>query len=189
MAKKPFGTGVLFADRAHTAFMEFTLRQYGNMKNRMRKKLKNKDAELPFSLKDFRADILSVMDGKEDGAILCRYCNTHFTIEGIAVDHAKPLSRGGSPGLENLDYPCRPCNNRKGEMDPVEFKKLLAFLETIPLARIGVLKRLEQSVSLAAGARSNAGIIGDLRKSGVWGQAQKARLAKKKAKESGLGKF
>jgi hypothetical protein len=74
-------------------------------------------------------------------------------------------------------------------MDPVEFKKLLAFLETIPLARIGVLKRLEQSVSLAAGARSNAGIIGDLRKSGVWGQAQKARLAKKKARESGLGKF
>ena len=186
---KPVGTGSLFQDRSHTAFLEFTSRQYGNMKNRMRKKLKNKDAEFPFSLKDFRADILSVMDGKEDGAILCRYCNTHFTIEGIAVDHAKPLSRGGSPDLSNLDYPCRPCNNRKGEMDPVEFKKLLAFLETIPLARIGVLKRLEQSVSLAAGARSNAGIIGDLRKSGVWGQAQKARLAKKKAKESGLGAF
>jgi 5-methylcytosine-specific restriction endonuclease McrA len=189
MAKKPVGTGSLFADRAHTAFLEFTSRQYGNMKNRMRKKLKNKDAELPFSLKDFRADILSVMDGKEDGAILCRYCNTHFTIEGIAVDHAKPLSRGGSPGLENLDYPCRPCNNRKGEMDPVEFKKLLAFLETIPLARIGVLKRLEQSVALAAGARSNAATIGELKKTGQWQAVQAARREKKKAKESGLGAF
>jgi 5-methylcytosine-specific restriction endonuclease McrA len=186
---KPVGVGALFEDRAHTAFMEFTLRQYGNMKNRMRKKLKNKDAELPFSLKDFRADILSVMDGKEDGAILCRYCNTHFTIEGIAVDHAKPLSRAGSPGLENLDYPCRPCNNRKGEMDPVEFKKLLAFLETIPLARIGVLKRLEQSVALAAGARSNAATIGELKKTGQWQAVQAARREKKKAKESGLGAF
>lgn len=186
---KPIGTGVLFADRAHTAFMEFTLRQYGNMKNRMRKKLKNKDAELPFSLKDFRADILSVMDGKEDGSAICRYCHGFFTIEGIAVDHAKPLSRGGSPGLENLDYPCRPCNNRKGELTIEEFTKLLAFLETIPLARISVLKRLEQSVSLAAGARSNAATIGELKKTGQWQAVQAARRAKKKAKESGLGKF
>ncbi len=186
---KPVGSGSLFQDRAHKAFMEFTGRQYQSMKARIRKKQKDDKAELPFSLKDFRADILSVMGGKEDGAILCRYCRTHFTIDGIAVDHAKPLSRGGSPGLDNLDYPCRPCNNRKGEMDPVEFLKLLAFLETIPLARISVLKRLEQSVALAAGARSNAGIIGDLRKSGVWGQAQAARLARKRAKQSGLGKF
>lgn len=187
--KKPVGTGSLFQDRSHTAFLEFTSRQYGNMKNRMRKKLKNKDAELPFSLKDFRADILSVMDGKEDGAILCRYCNTHFTIEGIAVDHAKPLSRGGSPDLSNLDYPCRPCNSRKGEMDPIEFSKLLAFLETIPLARISVLKRLEQSVSLAAGARSNMAVIGKLKESGEWQKVQAAQRAKKKAKESGLGAF
>ena len=82
---KPVGTGSLFQDRSHTAFLEFTSRQYGNMKNRMRKKLKNKDAELPFSLKDFRADILSVMDGKEDGAIECRYCKTHFTIENLII--------------------------------------------------------------------------------------------------------
>jgi hypothetical protein len=88
-----------------------------------------------------------------------------------------------------LDYPCRPCNNRKGELTIEEFTKLLAFLETIPLARISVLKRLEQSVSLAAGARSNAATIGELKKTGQWQAVQAARRAKKKAKESGLGKF
>jgi len=183
------GTGALFADRAHSAFMEFTLRQYGNMKHRIRKKLKDDKAELPFNLNAFRADILGVMGDREDGVILCRYCRTNFTIEGIAVDHAVPLSKRGSPGLENLDYPCRPCNNRKGDMDPVDFMKLLAFLETIPLSRISVLKRLEQSVSLAAGARGNMATITELKKTGQWQAVQKARLAKKKEKESGLGAF
>jgi hypothetical protein len=70
-----------------------------------------------------------------------------------------------------------------------EFTKLLAFLETIPYARIDVLKRLEQSVALAAGARADMAIKNELRKSGVWGQAQKARRDRKKEKESGLGQF
>jgi 5-methylcytosine-specific restriction endonuclease McrA len=180
---KPVGIGALFPKSAHSVFMESTLRQYGNMKNRMRKKLKDEKYELPFSLKDYREDILSVMDGKIDGATECRYCRKFVTVEDVAVDHAKPLSRGGSPGLENLDYTCRPCNNRKGELEIDEFKKLLAFLETIPLARIGVLKRLEQSISLAAGAWADMAIKNDLRKSGAWGAAQAARREKKKAKE------
>jgi len=181
--KKNAKIGLLFD--VHSNFMAISGQRYDSMSTRLKKK---GFPSTPFTKEEFRADMLNVLGG-ENGSAQCRYCHGFFTIEGIAVDHAKPLSRGGSPDLSNLDYPCRPCNNRKGEMDPVEFKKLLAFLETIPLARIGVLKRLEQSVSLAAGARSNAGIIGDLRKSGVWGQAQKARLAKKKAKESGLGAF
>lgn len=187
--KKPVGIGSLFPKSAHSRFMEATLRQYGNMKNRMRKKLKDDKYELPFNLKEYRDDILSVMDGKEDGATECRYCRKFVTVEDLAVDHAKPLSRGGSPGLENLDYTCRPCNNRKGELEIDEFKKLLAFLETIPLGRIGVLKRLEQSVALAAGARADMAIKGELKKSGAWGQVQKARSDRKKAKDSGLGRF
>lgn len=186
---KPVGIGSLFPKSAHSIFMESTLRQYGNMKNRMRKKLKDDKYELPFNIKEFRSDVLSVMDGKEDGATECRYCRKIITIEDVAVDHAKPLSRGGSPGLDNLDYICRPDNNRKGELEIDEYKKLLAFLETIPLARISILKRLEQSVALAAGSRNNAGVIGELRKTGAWQTVQAARNAKKKAKESGLGKF
>jgi hypothetical protein len=74
-------------------------------------------------------------------------------------------------------------------MDPQDFIKLLAFLETIPMSRIDVLKRLEQSVSLAAGARSNMATIGKLKESGEWQKVQAAQRAKKKAKESGLGAF
>ena len=70
-------------------------------------------------------------------------------------------------------------------MTPAEFLALLAFLETIPLARIDVLKRLEQSVSLAAGARANAGVISDLKRFGTWQQAQAVRRAAKKEGQHG----
>ena len=183
MSKKGLGSGLLF--NAHSRFLTLSGQRYDSMSARLKKK---GFPSLPFTKEEFRSDLLNVLGG-EDGSVKCRYCGMMYDIEGIAVDHAKPLSRGGSPGLDNLDYPCRPCNNRKGEMDPVEFTKLLAFLETIPLARISVLKRLEQSVSLAAGARSNMGVINDLKKAGIWGQAQKARRDAKKAKESGLGAF
>jgi len=113
-----------------------------------------------------------------------------FALDGIAVDHAKPLSRGGSAGLENIDYPCRADNYRKGSMTMQEYGFLLAFLETQhPLMRQDVLSRLEKAVQLASGAFANQGVINDLKKTGVWSQAQAARRAKKKAKESGLGPF
>ena len=105
MAKPPIATGSLFEDRAHKAYMEFTLRQYGHMKTRWRKKLKNDKIDLPFSLTQFREQVLRMMGGKEDGVIQCRYCKVHLTIEGIAVDHATPLSRNGSPGPSRVVIP------------------------------------------------------------------------------------
>ena len=179
-------SGILFPDTGHKMFFEVTSARYSSMRDRLKKK---KLPPLSFTLDEFRSDILGVMGGKENGAIICRYCKMAFTIDQIAVDHARPLSRGGSTELDNLDYPCRPCNARKGSMDPKEFIALLAFLETIPLARIDVLKRLEQSVSLAAGARSNMAVINKLKETGQWQEAQKQRRDAKKAKESGLGKF
>lgn len=181
---KPVGNGSLFPKNAHDEFMSVTRARYSSMVDRMKRK---KLPPLPFTLEEFRADILSVMGGKEDGSLECRYCKGRFSIDGIAVDHYKPLSKNGSLGLENIDYPCRPCNNRKGSTHPADFVKLLAFLETIPLSRIDILKRLEQSVSLAAGARSNMATIGKLKESGEWQKVQAAQRAKKKAKESGLG--
>jgi 5-methylcytosine-specific restriction endonuclease McrA len=183
---KPVGIGSLFPKSSHDEFMGVTRSRYSGMVERLKRK---KLPEIPFTLEEFRQDILGVMGGKEDAPIQCGYCKKYCTLSEVAVDHATPLSRGGSAGLCNLDYPCHACNNRKGSMSVEEFTKLLAFLETIPLARTDVLKRLEQSVALAAGARSNAGTIGDLKKSGVWSQAQAARRAKKKAKQSGLGPF
>jgi hypothetical protein len=181
--KKNAKIGLLFD--VHSNFMAISGQRYDSMSTRLKKK---GFPSTPFTKEEFRADMLNVLGG-ENGSAQCRYCHGFFTIEGIAVDHAVPLSKRGSPGLENLDYPCRPCNNRKGDMDPVDFMKLLAFLETIPLSRISVLKRLEQSVALAAGARGNMATITELKKTGQWQAVQKARLAKKKEKESGLGAF
>lgn len=74
-------------------------------------------------------------------------------------------------------------------MSPGEYLSLLAFLETIPLARIDVLKRLEQSVALAAGARGNAAVIHTLKQTGQWQAVQASRREKMKAKKDGLPKF
>jgi hypothetical protein len=161
--------------------MEITGARYYSMRERMKRKGL---PPLPFTLDEFRDDILSVMGGREDGAVECRYCKGRFSLDGIAVDHANPLSRGGSTGLNNIDYPCKPCNDKKGSLTLDEFTKLLVFLEKeLPLARQDILSRLEKSVKLAAGAFANHGIINDLRKSGIWGKAQKERSAKKRAKQ------
>jgi hypothetical protein len=148
--RHPAGVGILFANKAKIGFLALTGSRYDSMVTRMAKK---KLPPLPFTKEEFRAHVLAALGGHDDGAVNCRYCRGWFTLEDLAVDHSKPLSRGGSAGLDNLEYPCKPCNDRKGSMSPDEYLALLAFLETIPLGRIDVLKRLEQSVKLAAGAR------------------------------------
>jgi 5-methylcytosine-specific restriction endonuclease McrA len=184
---KPIGIGVLFPRDAHKTFMDVTRSRYSGMVERLKRK------ELPpldFDLDAFRADVLGVLGGKEDGVVVCRYCKMYFGVEDIAVDHAQPLSRGGKTGLSNLDYPCKRCNDIKGSLTIDELLKLIEFLEKeIPLARQDVLSRLQKAVALAAGARADMAIKGELKKSGAWGQVQKARRDRKKAKESGLGRF
>lgn len=143
--------GALFPQAGRTSFNDLTRSRYAGMCARFEKK---QIPPPPFSLDQFRADILSVMGDKEDGVILCRYCNRYFTIEDIAVDHATPLSRGGSAALDNIDYPCKSDNNRKGSMSMNEYAQLLSFLETVhPLMRKDILSRLEKANSLAASAR------------------------------------
>jgi hypothetical protein len=109
---------------------------------------------LPFDKDGFREHVLNAMGGHYDGYFRCPYCNGYFTMEQVAVDHVHPLSRGGGVELENLEFPCKPCNNRKGSMTPQEYLLLLDFLDTkIPLAKTDVLQRLEISIQLAAADR------------------------------------
>ena len=143
--------GTLFPKQAHTAFLEITRRQYGHMAERMKR---SKLPPLPFDLEQYRADVLGVMGGKEDGAIQCRYCHRWFTLAEINVDHAKPLSQGGSAGLDNLDYPCAADNDGKGGLTVAQYLDLLRYLDGIhPLARKDILSRLKRANALAAGAR------------------------------------
>lgn len=147
---KSIGTGNLYAGKS--IFLRISGQAYDNMLARvMRKGFYG----LPFDKPAFRAHVLSAMGGVYDGFFRCRYCMGHFTLEQVAVDHSHPLSRGGGVELENLDFPCKPCNARKGNTTPEEYLLLLEFLDNkIPLAKTGVLQRLEISVQLAAADRA-----------------------------------
>lgn len=151
MRGKKVGSGILFQDTVKSVFLRVTGQAFDNMLARVTRK---GFPGLPFDKDGFREHILAAMGGNYDGYFRCRYCSGYFALEQVAVDHSLPLSRGGGVELENLDYPCKPCNNRKGSMPPDEYFKLLRFLdEEIPLAKTDVLKRLEISVQLAAADR------------------------------------
>jgi len=147
---KPVGTGALFENNAKSEFLRLTGSRYDGMKVRNEKK---KLPPLPFTKEQFRTHVLHNMRGNYDGAINCRYCHKVCTLQEVAADHEMPLSRGGGSGLENIGFPCADCNAQKGSMTPAEFVTLLACLERMPFARIDVLKRLQQSVKLAASVR------------------------------------
>lgn len=56
----------------------------------------------------------------------CIYCEAHIIIGEMHMDHAIPLSRGGSHNLENLVPSCAPCNLRKFNKTAEEFLALIA---------------------------------------------------------------
>lgn len=185
--RKPVGNASLFKKDAHARFMETTGARYNSMKARVKAKL---HLELPFSLEEFRADVLKVMGGFEDGVLTCRYCTGIFPVEEIAADHALPISRGGGPELSNIDYPCITCNQAKESLTPDEFIKLLRFLDTeIPLAKTNILARLQKAISLAIGMWRNTAIIDYLKTTGDWQRASKILADRKRDKDLGLKPF
>lgn len=181
---KPIGVGQLFEETAKSAFLRLTGSRYDSMRQRLERK-KNGPV-LPFTKEQYRAKMLAAMNGAYDGFVQCRYCRAFCSLEQLASDHEMPLSRGGSPGLDNIGFPCKRCNSAKGALTPDEFLQLLKFLEIeIPMGRMDVLERLEKSVQVMAGQRFNAGVVKELKRSGAF-QAARDEL---KAKKKGLGAF
>jgi hypothetical protein len=150
--KKPLGAGVLFQREVRSLFLTITGKTYDNMLARiMRKGFPG----VPFDKDAFRHHVLRAMGGLPDGFFRCRYCSGYFTLEQVAVDHALPLSRGGGVDLDNLEFPCKADNFRKGSLTPDEYILLLEFLDQrIPLAKTDVLNRLEISVQLVTAERA-----------------------------------
>lgn len=68
-----------------------------------------------------RAEIEALLV-KQSG--LCAYCSVDITA-GYEADHIQPLARGGSNWIRNIQLTCRPCNNAKRAIDPVEFARRL----------------------------------------------------------------
>lgn len=57
----------------------------------------------------------------------CVYCQTALG-DDYHADHIKPLSRGGSNWITNIQLLCKRCNNRKRATDPVEYARRLGLL-------------------------------------------------------------
>lgn len=164
------GTGALFDSGEAKRFRAIIRDRYRLLAMRLGKK----KIPLTFSVEGLAAHILAQMGGYHDDVITCRYCHRPIDLSDAALDHAVPFARGGSPDLSNIELICRECNDRKGGLLPEEYELLLAFLEReIPLARMEILKRLQQSTKLAASMRHNMARIGELKKTGEWQKAAK----------------
>jgi 5-methylcytosine-specific restriction endonuclease McrA len=153
---------IAFPSLAHKQFMDITKDRYRNMAVRL---AKDYHLTLPFTLAQLRDFVLLELGGREDGAIRCRYCGRMCDLAAIALDHAVPLSRGGWVGLNNIELPCAPCNAQKGEMTPIQFERLLEFLEsdTMCTARPSILERLQAYSKLLANKRRDEAQLRELK--------------------------
>lgn len=141
-------TPSLFPSDAKRRFTTTTADRFRHMSERYAKK---KLPPPPFTLAQLRQHI---SDAIVDGAFRCRYCNRVCDISEVALDHATPIIRGGSLGLDNIEIPCAGCNSAKGELTAAEFAALMDFLErVIPFARTDVLDRLAKYGKLVSAKR------------------------------------
>jgi 5-methylcytosine-specific restriction endonuclease McrA len=81
----------------------------------------------------------------------CPYCGDTLKPGHYNYDHIKPLSRGGSCSITNMQVLCSRCNRRKGALDSVEYLMLINALDGIAntvgdtFCKCNVLKRLSAS--------------------------------------------
>jgi 5-methylcytosine-specific restriction endonuclease McrA len=74
-----------------------------------------------------RAALLKVYRrADQESLILCYWCRRLTTREERHVDHIRPLSQKGEHAAGNLCIACVECNIAKGDMDPEEFRKIVA---------------------------------------------------------------
>ena len=55
----------------------------------------------------------------------CYYCAKDVPFKDITMDHLVPLARGGRSTKDNLVPSCKPCNNLKKSMMPLEWEEYL----------------------------------------------------------------
>jgi 5-methylcytosine-specific restriction endonuclease McrA len=152
-------------DSVEDRFMQKSRELYNNMKQRFSEKRNKRDRiirvgrTLPFDLAQFRLWLAHQLGG-ENGVIKCRYCAQFVTIDDMVLDHAMPLSQGGSIGFENLHILCKLHNDQKGGMCSACFDALLNWSAgcVVPAGihnecRNEMLHRLAIAVQLAAQRR------------------------------------
>lgn len=50
----------------------------------------------------------------------CQYCEKKLTTKELSIDHVIPRSKKGKNNFENCVTSCKPCNNRKANLEPNE---------------------------------------------------------------------
>lgn len=58
------------------------------------------------------------------GKGVCYYCKGHFTPQELSMDHLVPVIRGGKSTKANIVPACKPCNDDKKYLLPVEWQGL-----------------------------------------------------------------
>lgn len=53
----------------------------------------------------------------------CVYCRRYFPVDIMHVDHKKPISKGGSDEMDNLQVLCPTCNSSKGSYTDEEYRR------------------------------------------------------------------
>lgn len=54
----------------------------------------------------------------------CLKCNKEFPFEKLTLDHVKPVSKGGTSFIWNIQPLCKPCNSRKGAKE-IDYRQTL----------------------------------------------------------------
>jgi 5-methylcytosine-specific restriction protein A len=52
----------------------------------------------------------------------CYYCDVQLKKTEVTMDHIVPIIRGGLTTKSNIVVCCRPCNQRKADLTPVEIQ-------------------------------------------------------------------
>jgi 5-methylcytosine-specific restriction endonuclease McrA len=60
---------------------------------------------------------------------VCHYCGASFPPRELTMDHLVPLVRGGKTTKTNVVPCCKPCNDKKKYLLPVEWQEYLDGLQ------------------------------------------------------------
>lgn len=60
----------------------------------------------------------------------CHYCRESIPPSELTMDHVVPIVRGGKSSKSNLVPCCKPCNNEKQNLLPVEWESYLCRLSS-----------------------------------------------------------
>lgn len=115
----------------------------------------------------------------EDDGNYCAYCGRKLSHSNLTMDHIIPLSKGGRSRKSNLVLCCKPCNQKKGNMDLATF--LPHITNPNPPERLAKKVEFIKQMNRKAEHRETWGdvleIAKQLHKKGIPGEAQKNRFS------------